>query len=335
MKLNDKKVDELFPHYSFNARLLIKEMVRRGITIEEYGPRYYYTATLGKHKQVFFDIMPASISAPMGILFDDKFKTKQLLEYFSIPVADGEVFHKKEQEKAVQYAQKIGFPVVLKPTYGSHGNFVFVQIEREQELSDKILFYTKNYKEDDFFLIEKYISKNEYRLFITKDNFFAAVQRIPPIIVGDGKHTIKHLIESENYRRMNPRNTCLCRIPTDNETKRILQKQHKFFNTVLKINEKTIIRLNSNVSTGATCVDVTESVHPYFISLSKKILNLVDNVPFIGIDVLSNSIATPDTSCVICEINLIPGLSLHMMPSHGVKRDVANAIVNVIFPESK
>ena len=64
-------------------------------------------------------------------------------------------------------------------------------------------------------LLEKQFNGREYRVFITKNGFIAVVEREPANVIGDGKHTIKELIDKENYRRMHPRNSCLCEIWID------------------------------------------------------------------------------------------------------------------------
>ena len=50
---------------------------------------------------------------------------------------------------------------------------------------------------------------------MTKDGFVAAVEREPANVIGDGNSTLQQLIDKENYKRMNPRDTCLCEIWLD------------------------------------------------------------------------------------------------------------------------
>jgi cyanophycin synthetase len=133
---------------------------------------------------------------------------------------------------------------------------------------------------------------------------------------------------------MHPRNTCLCVIPIDSEVVRHLKRQGINLEYVPKHGENIKLRANSNVSTGGNCYGVTAEVNPFYIKFAKKILKAID-VPFVGIDLLTRDISKKSKKFVICELNSAPGLSLHMMPEKGESRDVASAIADVIFPETK
>jgi D-alanine-D-alanine ligase-like ATP-grasp enzyme len=216
----------------------------------------------------------------------------------------------------------------------SHGDKVYMDIADGKELSSVIKKFASQYVGDPYFLVEKQYTGEEYRLFIDRNNFFAAVHRIPANIIGDGKHTIAQLVKKENFRRMHPRNTCLCRILLDNESLKYLKKQKFSFKYVPKAREVVKLRKNSNVSTGGNCYDVTDQVHSQYIRFAKKVLKAYD-APFIGIDLMCADISKKSKDFVICELNSAPGLSLHMMPEKGKPRDVAGAITDVIFPETR
>jgi hypothetical protein len=49
------------------------------------------------------------------------------------------------------------------------------------------------------------------------------VEREPANIIGDGIHTIRELIDQENYRRMHPRNSCLCEIWIDDIAEKFMR----------------------------------------------------------------------------------------------------------------
>src|SRR5690554_2987727 len=51
----------------------------------------------------------------------DKEKTKQHLVQAGVPVAQGRLFNESESKLAREFAQQIGFPVVLKPNKGRQG----------------------------------------------------------------------------------------------------------------------------------------------------------------------------------------------------------------------
>lgn len=326
-------IDKIFKNHSFNSRLLLKEMEGREIELFPLKGTHLVSAKYNNHLENFYDIYSNFLPYVKGLLIDDKFYSKNFLDLNSFPINKGQVFDNFNINLALDYAKKIGFPVVFKPTMSSHGDNVVMDIENENELKIIINRFSSVYKGKIFFLIEEQFDGNEYRLFVTKNGFFATVWRIPANVKGDGIKSIRELIISENYRRMHPRNTCLCKIPRDQISKKYLKKQGLSLDTVPRKNQVIFLRKNSNVSTGGNCFDITNKVNLKFKKVAFKILEIF-NAPFIGVDLLTKDITKPG-NFVICELNSSPGLSLHMMPERGEKRDVAAAIIDVIFPETK
>lgn len=333
MTIKPKGVDKKFSQLSFNSRLLFKEFKRRGAKLKRLRKTHIVKVKCGKHGEIFYDIYSNHISYTKGLMIDDKYYSKNYLSLHGFPVNQGRVFKKKELFGALDYADSIGFPVVLKPAMSSHGDNVCMDIANKKDLSLAIKNFTSRYLGDPYYLLEKQYEGEEYRLFINKNNYFAAVHRIPANVTGDGKHTLVQLVRRENFRRMHPRNTCLCRILLDNEAIRFLRKQGLSVGYTPKMEEVVQLRRNSNVSTGGNCYDITNQVHPTYIECAKKVLKML-NTPFIGIDLLCKNISKKSDDYVICELNSAPGLSLHMMPEKGISRDVAGAITDVVFPET-
>lgn len=324
-------IDKKFSMLSFNARLLLSEMAQRKIKLKLLGSSLIVKAEFKIHFELLYDVYTALTPYPQGVIIDDKYYSKKYLERFEFKVAPGKVFTKDQINEATAYAKQLGFPVVLKPTVGSHGKYVFLDIDSEDELKEKIRLFLRSKAGNGYFLIEKQFGGNEYRLFITKTNFFAAISRTPANVLGDGKNNLESLVKTENYRRVNPRNSCLCEIQVDRS---FLKKHGLTLKYVPGKNEQVFLRSNSNVSTGGNCYDVTDSVHPTIKKLAKDILSSFGDIPFVGIDLLCQDITKPLKGYVICELNGAPGLSLHMMPEKGKSRNVAKEIVDILFPET-
>jgi D-alanine-D-alanine ligase-like ATP-grasp enzyme len=312
---------------TFNAELFYAALKKRGISLSRIDD--IVLAKSSNQRELFYDIYSLHTPHPFGAILRDKFYTKQFLRSISVSVANGVVFHKNQTNAALRFAETLGYPVVIKPPVGSHGDYVFVGIEDKDALHKKLQQFFRRNKQQ--VLIEKHISGQEYRLFITRNNFFAAVLRTPARIVGDGKHTISELITKENHRRINPRTTCLCIIPIDSVVREHLRKQKRTLVSIPKKGEYVSLRENSNVSTGGNCYDVTDTVHSSVKKLAEKILAAFSPVPFIGIDLLCQDITKPLREYYVCELDSAPGLSLHMLPEKGRKRDVATAITDTIF----
>jgi cyanophycin synthetase len=291
-------------------------------------------ASYNKHIELFNDIYTSIIPFPSAIVVEDKYYAKKFLQSHGLLVAPGEIFTEETIKQALEFGEKIEYPVVLKPTVGSHGNHVFLDIQNKKELEKKIRHFCKNKYGNGFYLVEKEYKGNEFRLFITQKGFFACVSRIPANVIGNGIDTIRALVDKENYRRMNPRNTCLCEIHFDEISQDFFEKYNIDISYIPKLGEVVSLRQNSNVSTGGNCYEITNTVHPSIVSLAKSVLSKFNDLPFIGIDLICEDITKPLKEYVICELDCTPGLSMHMMPEKGEPQNVAKEIVDVIFPET-
>ncbi|MCM2255716.1 MAG: Mur ligase family protein, partial [Vicinamibacteria bacterium] len=84
---------------------------------------------------------------------------------------------------------------------------------------------------------------------------------------------------------------------------------------------------------GGVSRDVTDSVHPSNIHLMERISKIV-GLDIIGIDVVSPTVESPlaEVGGGIVEVNAAPGFRMHTHPAEGTPRDVAGAVVEMLFP---
>ena len=319
-----------------NQRLLVKEMQSRGINVDIiYREIELIKAEYGKHIEWILDrdssITPYSVS----IICGDKYITKKILEQNEISVPIGEKFLSNEWELSILYSRKIGFPVVVKPVFGSHGDNIYMDIENETELKEIIqnVFVNKLKKP---FIVEEQFDGKEYRVFLTKEGKYAVLHREPAHVIGDGEHSILELIKIENKKR-EERTNCLCPISVDEITECYMKKNNISMEDIPKENQKVYLRHNSNVAKGGLCIDFTDKIHSSVIENCKKILDIFSGLSYLGIDYMSKDITANQTADMynIVEINTVPGIHMHMRPSEGKPRNVAKYMVDMIFPETK
>lgn len=330
--LNNSKLLELHT----NQRLLINEMQSRGINVDIiYKEIELIKAEYGKHIEWILDrdssITPYSVS----IICGDKYITKRILEQNKISVPIGEKFLPNEWELSVLYARKIGFPVVIKPVFGSHGDNIYMDVNSETELKEIVKNVFANSLKTSF-IVEKQFDGKEYRVFLTKEGKYAVLHREPAHVIGDGKNSIFQLIQKENEKRKE-RVNCLCPIAVDEITEIYMKKNNISMKDIPAKNKKVYLRHNSNVAKGGLCIDYTDKVHSSVIDNCKKILETFSGLSYVGIDYMSKNIEVEQTEDMynIVEVNTVPGIHMHMKPSEGKTRNVAKYMVDMIFPETK
>lgn len=234
----------------------------------------------------------------------------------------------------MQEAENIGYPVVLKPQYGNKGKGVILNIKNEKELLNAYSNLIKKYKD---IMIEKYHKGRDYRVCMVNYEVVAVSLRIPPFVVGNGKDTIKQLIDelNSNPERGNDHENNLTKIKIDNEVINYIKEQGASLNKVLEKNKKIILRKNANISTGGEAIDCTDIICEENIKLCIRAAKAL-KLDICGIDICTDDISKPiidneDINGIIMEINAAPGLRMHLNPSKGKPRDIGKHIVNMLY----
>lgn len=321
-----------------NQRLLLTELINRGAKIELIQPELELIEVEFKGRKEFLLDRDSSIVPYSGALIAaDKYLTKKLLRRAGISTPKGEQFIGSQKDDAIWCVrQSFKYPLVLKPSKGSHGENCFTDINDEGLLEESIDIFIAENGADYPFLIEEQVNGDEYRIFITQTGAFAALRREPASITGDGINTIRKLTQIESERRMNPRINSLCPIVLDKSASYYLSLQGLSFNSIIPKNSKIFLRRNSNIATGGIPIDVTDKIHPSLVEIALKSMKTIYGIPYAGIDILTEDISAiqNSSSYAVLEVNTNPGLHMHHRPGEGQGRDVASYLADVIFPES-
>lgn len=260
----------------------------------------------------------------------DKEETKNLLEKSAIPVASGAVCYDMEDVDSV--IRRFGFPLVIKPVNGNHGRGATINIKTRDE-AEQALELAKRISRG--VICERFITGRDFRLLVIDYKFVAAALRTPAEVTGDGKSTIQELIDEVNKdpRRGYGHEKVLTAIKVDANTQGILDGKGYTLETVLPEGENLWLKTTANLSTGGTATDVTDLVHPYNVFMAERIARIV-GLDICGIDVMTNdiSIPLPETGGAILEVNAAPGFRMHLAPTNGLPRNVAEPVIDMLFP---
>jgi cyanophycin synthetase len=268
-------------------------------------------------------------SAVAEAIAQDKELTKTLLRAAGVPVPLGRSV--TDADDAWLAAREIGGLVVVKPRDGNQGKGVAVKLRTEEEV--KAAFRVAAEISDDV-MVERYLPGHDYRLLVIGDKLVAAARREPPLVVGDGKRTIRELVEHVNSdpRRGTGHATSLTKIRFDEIAIATLANQGFDAESVPPKGKRVILRNNANLSTGGTATDVTDDVHP---EVAERAIAAARNIglDICGVDVVCENVLEPleAQSGGIVECNAAPGLRMHLQPSYGKGRPVGEAIVGNMF----
>lgn len=260
----------------------------------------------------------------------DKDKTKQLLAAAWLPVPAGTVVSSEaELQTAVS---TYGFPLVIKPANGNHGRGATIEIVDEEQ-ARRAFLRAKKYGER--LIVEKFIQGNDYRVLVINGRFVAAALRTPASITGDGRQTIRALIEAENQnpRRGEGHENVRTKIVADDVTREWLQKKGYTLQSILPPGQVLRLKPTANLSTGGTAIDVTDEVHPQNIPVFERIARTI-GLDVCGIDIIAPGLSTPlkENGGAVLEVNAAPGFRMHLEPDGGKPRNVAKPVLDMLFP---
>ena len=268
-------------------------------------------------------------SAVAEAIAQDKELTKTLLRAAGVPVPLGRSV--TDADDAWLAARELGGLVVVKPQDGNQGKGVAVKLRTEDEV--KAAFRVAAEISDDV-MVERYLPGHDYRFLVIGDKLVAAARREPPLVVGDGKRTIRALVEHVNSdpRRGTGHATSLTKIRFDEIAIATLANQGFDAESVPPKGKRVILRNNANLSTGGTATDVTDDVHP---EVAERAIAAARNIglDICGVDVVCENVLEPleAQSGGVVECNAAPGLRMHLQPSYGKGRPVGEAIVGNMF----
>ncbi|MEO6321219.1 MAG: cyanophycin synthetase [Polaromonas sp.] len=268
-------------------------------------------------------------SAVAESIAQDKDLTKKLLRAAGVPVPLGRPA--SDPDDAWAAAQEVGLPVVLKPQDGNQGKGVTVNITTRAHLD--IAFRAA--AEHGEVMVERFLPGCDYRLLVVGDKLVAASRREPPQVVGDGKHTVRELVDLVNQdpRRGEGHATSLTKIRFDDIAVARLDTQGLTPASIPAKGKRVILRNNANLSTGGTATDVTDEVHPAVAARAVAAAQMI-GLDICGVDVVCESMLQPleTQNGGVVEVNAAPGLRMHISPSYGKGRAVGVAMIDELFP---
>lgn len=314
-----------------STECIVREAETRGIPWTQLSARSLIQLGHGIYQKRIQATL-SSYTSILGVeLASDKEGTKQVLRDSGVPVPRGTVIHYLDElEQAVEDVG--GFPIVIKPLDGNHGRGITINImdwELAEEAYDAAKAVSKGV------IIERYYQGRDHRVLVVNGRLVAVAERVPAHVVGNGVSTVEQLIEETNCdpRRGDGHENILTRIELDRTSWELLDRQGYELSTVLPEGDICYLRATANLSTGGIAIDRTDEIHPENIWLLQRVAKIM-GLDIAGIDVVTADIARPlyEVDGVIVEVNAAPGFRMHFCPSEGIPRNVAEPVLDMLFP---
>ncbi|WP_445005275.1 acetate--CoA ligase family protein [Halomonas mongoliensis] len=301
--------------------LLISEAAEAaGATVTWYT-RFIFKAEIENISLVFWDAR-CNYSSVGAKIATKKNYAITFMKDAGVPVAESVVA--KTCEQAVEAYHALGSSVVVKPLSGTKGRGVSLNLTSENEVRDAY----RKINSTKGVIVESMVVGEEYRFLVIGDEVVAVLAKDPPNIIGDGRSSIRELVDRKNkIRESNPR-LSTCPIKLDSICLSHLLKSNLTVDSVPELGSKIYLRREGNVAVGADTKDVTDEIS----DAAKKIaVNAVSSLPgldWAGVDIIltKDDKVNNHTAAYVIEVNTNPGLGGHHYPMLGKGRNVAKMV---------
>ncbi|MFM0876310.1 bifunctional glutamate--cysteine ligase GshA/glutathione synthetase GshB [Streptococcus suis] len=266
----------------------------------------------------------------------NKVVTKKILDQAGFPVPAGAEFSNKE-EALRYYGQVTSSAIVVKPKSTNFGLGISI-FQEPASLADYEKALDIAFSEDSHVLVEEFVAGTEYRFFILDGKCEAVLLRVAANVVGDGRSSIRELVEQKNQDPLRGRDhrSPLEIINLGDIELLMLEQQGYTPDTVLPEGVQAFLRGNSNISTGGDSIDMTDQMDESYKQLAADMATAM-GAWACGVDLIIPDRTKPaskdEPNCTCIELNFNPAMYLHTYTYAGPGQSITPKILRKLFPE--
>jgi cyanophycin synthetase len=324
-----------------NTLELIRILRHRGVQwlMREECPeqRERYQMGFGRWQSIVDATTPFHTSAAGIGLSLSKRQTRQWLDVHGLPVTEQHPV--PDLDRALSWAARLQYPVVLKVEYGALGDQVHPNLANPVQLKAAWtrIQQAVSGRQGKAVLIEKHVPGDDYRLMVVNGRLIWAIRRTPPMVTGDGVLSVRALVQQENRNPLRGDKDmgapALVRLRLDQEALLTLDKQGLTLESIPSVDQPVRLRDTANWSKGGRFEDHLDRIHPDNVRLAETVAEHF-GMPMIGIDVMTTDISQSWTrgGLRIIEVNHSPGIVRLSLPEGG-SHSLAESLLRAHAPE--
>lgn len=312
------------------GHMMERQALARGMSTIRFS-KGAFVANDGVHEPLLFKWSRSPLSSASALaLCTHKEATRLRLGRAGVPVPKGRTFRNGDFDTAREFADSLGYPVVVKPAMGVRGIGVVAGIQNRSELDSAFEQLRQSKLGEQDFIVEKHISGQDYRIVVVGDEVIAAILRDPASVHGDGVHNVAELIIRKNAtRRLNPH---LWGRPIlyGPAARYQLAKEGLTLESVPRAGQHVVLSNSCSLSQGGDSVDVLDELHPTVRAACVAAVKAIPGLAFCGVDFLLEDHRKPlaEQEAGICELNAHAAIGNCEYPTYGEPRQVARTFMD-------
>ena len=264
---------------------------------------------LGSKCTDFFSSITMYTSSIGVRLAKDKLLTGVILKEMGLPCPENAIA--KDELAACEIANKMGYPVVIKPVDQDAGLGVSADICSDDMVR---IAYQHASKYSKSIMVEKHIDGFGHRLLVVRGKVVKVTKKLPWGVVGDGKSSIEQLVKldlDDRYKKeaLKGKVTSTDSFPSlDDESIGLLTQYGLNPKHILESQRFFALKRKNNASSGgSTEIIPIERVHLDNINLCTRVASLF-GLDICGVDLILPSIEQSwlEGDVIICDVNAQP-----------------------------
>ena len=325
-----------FTTLDLSSQQLVQQALTRGVRVDVVdAPANILRLTkLGRSQLVVngsgTDLNPQALTT----VLTNKAAAKQVLAEHGVQVPASQTYHTANQLIADydRYVQAGG--IVLKAADESHKVVVF-RIMPERELFEQVA--RQLFEQTPAVMAEEVVVASSYRFLVIDGRVQAIVERIPANIVGDGRSTVKALLDRKNGRAL--RGTAFkwpqSALQLGTVERYRLDSYHLTLDSVVSRGTQILLREDATFGNGADVLDATDDMHQSYVQAVEKLVADL-HLSIAGVDVMipnlyAELVPEHPEMAVYLGIHAAPYLYPHLFPMFGTAQPVAGQLLDALF----
>lgn len=303
-----KQLEQHMPHYS--TRVIAQRAFAAGMPWRRLS-KHSDVVSVGHGARQTYLRLSAPENQPLlaSKISLEKATSLEMIAMAGLPAGQPAVV--RSLETALRAAEKIGYPVAVKPVGSTQGIGVTAKINGAEDLRPVIEeLLTKRRS----VLVQKHFEGETYRMMLVGGKLISTFRVDLPSVEGDGVSSVAQLIERLNTdpRRRGTNLSMLYPLRIGPDMHYTLREQGYAIEDVLPLGTRVLLSRIGNRHSGGIPVDVTEKVHPENRLMGERAAAIC-HVRVGSVDLVSPDIARPwqEVGGGICELNAYSGLQVH------------------------
>lgn len=282
------------------------------------------------------------ITAEAEELVSDRARLLPLLAEADIPlpVQDLEFTSRNQVGRAQRSAQRVGYPVTVRPRYNIshayyfHESSVFGPLVDGSRVERAVSFLTEEEGTDVW--VESHVAGDHYNFLVLAGEVAAIVRSAPPTITGDGEHSIAWLASRRAGQTTNSVDHLVWMALAEGDAGENcrLQLAGLTVDSVPDQGVEVALRAEGTFYNGGSCQDVTDVVPESVkaIALKTAVVSGLSRLAGVSMAINDLSGAAESPNCAVTAVVPNPDMQIFARPAAGDSHNVAEKFLGQLFP---